>query len=250
MPSGGGGGTQVQSTDPWSVQQPYLEAGFRGAQEGILNQPGQGVVPFSPETQYSLYGTAQRALQGSPLVGMGQQQIAQTLGGDYMAGGPGFDAYSQAAWNAVRPGIDTGFAGGGRYGSQAHQEALGKGFGRAMAPLYESERGRQMQAAFGAPSMAMADYQDLGMLGGVGAAREQQAMRYADEPYTRLQRYMGLVGGGGYGGTQTTTGQGGSPMMGALGGGAMGAGAAGALGLSGPVGWGLAGAGALMGAFG
>ena len=246
--SSGGGGTQVQTTDPWKGQQPYLAAGFQGAQEGILNQPGQGVVPFSPETQYSLYGTAQRALQGSPLVGMGQQQIAQTLGGDYMAGGPGFDAYADAAWNAVRPGVDTGFAAGGRYGSGAHAEQLGKGFGRAMAPLYESERGRQMQAAFGAPSMAMADYQDLGMLGGVGAAREQQAGRYADEPYTRLQRYMGLVGGGGYGGTTTTTGQGGSPMMGALGGAATGA----SMGsMFGPWGAAIGGVGGgLMGAFG
>lgn len=220
--SSGGSGTQVQNTDPWSGQQPYLKKGFEGAEQGVLNNPGQGVVPFSPETQYSLYGTANRALQGNPLLQMGQGQIADTLGGNYMAGGPGFDAFADAAWNSVRPQVDSGFAGAGRYGSNAHSEALGKGFGRAMAPLYDSERGRQVQAAFGAPGLAQADYADFDRLGLVGGAREARAQQYADEPYERLRRYMSLVGGGGYGSQTTSSGQEGNPLMGALGGAAAG----------------------------
>jgi hypothetical protein len=142
-----------------------------------------------------------------------------TMAGDYMAGGPGFNAFSDAAWNAVRPQVDSGFAQGGRYGSSAHQEALGKGFGRAMAPLYNAERDRQVGAMQGAPGLAMADYTDPTMLQAVGAAREQQAQRYADEPTRRLQNYMSLIGGSGYGGTTTTTGgAGSSPLLGAAGG--------------------------------
>jgi hypothetical protein len=142
-----------------------------------------------------------------------------TMGGDYMSGGPGFNAYADSAWNAVRPQVDSAFEAGGRYGSNLHAESLGKGFGRAMAPLYDAERNRQMGAMAGAPGLAMADYTDPTMLQGVGAAREQQAQRFADEPTRRLQNYMGLIGGSGYGGTTTTTGgAGSSPLLGAAGG--------------------------------
>jgi hypothetical protein len=216
MSGSSGSNTTVQNTDPWSGQQPYLKEGFQGAQEGVLNQPG--TVPFSPETQYGLSQQADRALQGSPLLGAANQQAMATMGGDYMSGGPGFNAFADSAWNAVRPQVDTAFEAGGRYGSNLHAESLGKGFGRAMAPLYDAERGRQMAATFGAPGLAMADYQDPQMLQGVGAAREGKAQQYADEPMRRLQNYMGLIGGG-YGGTTTTSGgAGGSPLMSGMGG--------------------------------
>lgn len=93
-----------------------------------------------------------------------------------------------------------------------------------------------MSAAFGAPSMAMADYQDMGMLGQVGAAREAKAQQYASEPYNRLSQYMGLVGGG-YGDQTTTSGGAGySPLLGGLGGAALGTGIADSLGLIGTAG--------------
>lgn len=216
---GSGGGTQVTNTDPWSGQQPYLSQGFEGAQQGVLQQPGGTNVPFSPETQYGLSQQANRALQGSPLLGAANQQSMDTMAGNYMSGGQGFNDFADSAWNAVRPQVDSGFASGGRYGSGAHSEALGKGFGRAMAPLYNAERGRQMGAMQGAPGLAMADYTDPTMLQGVGAAREQQAQRFADEPTRRLQNYMGLIGGSGYGGTTTQSGgTGSSPLLGAAGG--------------------------------
>lgn len=220
MPSGGGGtNTQVEKADPWGPQQPYLKGGFQGAQEGILNQPGATVVPFSPETQYGLSQQGNRALQGSPLLGQANDQISSTLRGDYMSGGPGFNAFADSAWSAVRPQVDSQFESAGRYGSNLHAESLGRGFGRAMAPLYDAERGRQMAGAFGAPGLAMADYQDPQMLQAVGAAREGKAQQYADETTQRLQNYMGLVGGAGYGGTTTTSGgAGSSPLLGGLGG--------------------------------
>ena len=246
MPSGGGQ-TQVTNTDPWVGQQPYLTRGFEEA-GGVLDQ--STVTPFSPVTEQALALQQQRALAGNPLLGMGQNQAMQTLGGDYMSGGPGFDAFADAAWSSVRPGVDSMFGRSGRSGSPLHAESLGRGFGRAMAPLYNSERNRQMQSAFGAPGLASADYGDIGQLGAVGAAQEGKAQQYLDDPYTRLQRYMGLIQGN-YGGTQTTTGgTGGSPLMGAMGGGLAGAGIGSTLGLAGGPLYALAGLGALGGLFG
>lgn len=254
MSSGGGGGTQVVKTDPPAYQIPYIKAGLDQAGD-ILDQPT--VTPFSPTTEQALALQQQRALAGNPLLGMGQNQAMQTLGGEYMYGGPGFDAYADAAWSSVRPNVDSMFARSGRSGSPLHSEALGRGFGRAMAPLYNSERGRQMQAAFGAPGLAMADYGDIGQLAAVGGAQEGKAQQYLDDPYNRLARYMGLIQGG-YGGTQTTTGgAGGSPLMGALGGGLAGAGAVGGLTQAGIIGgasspwlWPIIGGSALLGALG
>ena len=241
MPSGGSN-TETVTQDPWKEQQPYLTGGFEGAAEEILNQPYGSMVPFSPESQYSMEQIGNRALQGNPLLQQGQQQMSDTLAGNYMSGGRGFDDFADAAWSSVRPGVDSQFARGGRTGGAGHGEALGRGFGRAMAPLYDAERNRQQQAAFGAPGMAMADYQDMGMLGQVGAQREGKAQQFADEPYKRLSQYMGLVGGQGYGGQTTTSGGSGyNPYMGALGGGMTG------YSMLGP--WGALGGG-LLGAFG
>lgn len=184
--------------------------------------PPSTVPPFSPETEQALALQTQRALAGNPLLGLGQGQIASTLGGDYMYGGPGFDAYVDAVWSGVRPQVDSMFALSGRGGSPLHAEALARGFGRGMAPLYESERNRQMQAALSTPAMAAADYGDIGQLAGVGATREAKQQQYMDEAYNRLARYMGLIQGN-YGGTTTTTGgAGASPLLSGLGGAMMG----------------------------
>lgn len=245
--SGGGSNTTVQKSDPWAGQQPYLRTGFEGAKD-LLGQ--STVAPYSAETEQGLGMMTDRALQGSPLIGMGQQQIADTLSGNYMSGGPGFDAFADAAWSSVRPSVDSMFATGGRSGSPLHAESLGRGFGRAMAPLYDAERNRMMGAAAAAPSLSMADYADAGQLMNVGAARDAKNQQLTDDQYNQLSRYMGLIQGN-YGGTSTQTGGSGSnPILGALGGGLSGAGMASALGLSGPWGWGLAGLGALGGAFG
>src|SRR5438132_926767 len=95
MPSGGGGGgtqsTQtVEKSDPWSGQQPYLTTGFKQAQDVFLNDPppefypNSTVVPFSPETNAALQLQTQRALAGSPIQSAGTSQLADTLSGNYL----------------------------------------------------------------------------------------------------------------------------------------------------------------------
>lgn len=248
--SGGGGSTNtVEKADPWEPSQPYLKEGMEGARQGILYNPGSTVVPFSPESQYGMAMAGNRALQGSPLIGAAQQTAMDTMLGNYMQG-PGWDKMTDSVVSAVRPGIDSMFEMGGRTGSNAHAEALGRGVGRGLAPLIDAERNRMMGTMGMAPSLAQADYMDPQMLQQIGAMREGKALQYAQEPYDRLSRYFGLVApAAGMGGTAVQSGGSGySPLMGGMGGAASGA----ALGsMFGP--WGTAiGAigGGLMGAMG
>lgn len=220
MGVGSSGGTQNTVAQPWKGQEPYLTKGFEQAEENVLNRPlsyfpGSTTVPFAPETEMALGAQANRALQGNPLNFAAQGQLQDTLSGQYFTDSPGFQNTVSAAMDAIRPGIDSSFAGAGRYGSGLHAQQLGKGFAQGLAPLYESERGRQMQAAGMAPGLANQDYQDIGMLGAVGQARESQAGKQLqesinrfnhqqNEPTNRLAQYMGMIQGN-YGGESTST---------------------------------------------
>lgn len=90
----------------------------------------------------------------------------------------------------------------------------------ALAPLafqnYSQERGNMQQMARAAPGLAASDYADIDRLREVGAVREGQAgatlqdqmSRWnfsQQEPWDRVGRTMALLGGGQFGGTQTTT---------------------------------------------
>jgi hypothetical protein len=80
----------------------------------------------------------------------------------------------------------------------------------------DAERNRQMQAASMAPQLAGADYMDIQALLDAGHARERQAgaeleddaSRYYHEqtaPQDALAKYMAMVAGGQFGGTDTST---------------------------------------------
>lgn len=217
-----GGGSQSSETEPWAPQQPYLRRGLREAEQNILDRPHQffpnsTVVPFSPETEMSLAAQTGRAMTGSPLNALAQQDVGRTLSGDYLNQNPYLDQLTDSITAAIRPGIDAQFAGGGRYGSGLHAESLGRGISRGLAqPLfgaYESERNRMQQAAGMAPQLAREDYYDIGQLGQVGLRREDlygrqlqdQMQRFEfeqSEPNRRIAEYINLVSGP-YGGTQT-----------------------------------------------
>ncbi len=252
--SDGGGGQEVTS-DPWSGVQPYLYDLFGRARREIADYPREfypesTVTPFAPETEASLDAMTGRAMRGSALNPMAQQQVAQTLGGEYLAGGEGFDAYADAVTSAVRPAIESQFASAGRSGSPLMAEALGRGVSRGMAPLYDAERSRMMAASSMAPQLAREDYYDIDRLGGVGARREDLYSRQLgdqirrwdfamNEPYGRLQQYGSLLQGGLPFGSQTSSqgGKGaGQTAMGGLGA------AASIAGLGGPGGFGMWGA--------
>ena len=262
----GGGSKQETVTEPWEGIRPYLRTGYQQARTRLLDQPGQyfpgqTYVPFAPETETALAGTTGRALTGSPLNPAAQGQIMGTLGGGYLPEFPGYrdiqGDIADAVMSEVRPGVDSAFARGGRFGSPLHAEALGRGVSRGMAQslvplalgqqqLYGAERGRMMGAAQMAPQLAREDYFDISQLGGVGAAREDLYGRALEDqisrfnfmqadPVQRLQTYMALISGGMPAGAGATVSRGGQQGPGTLGT------------LMGIAGLGLAGAGTLGG---
>lgn len=255
--------TVSQVSAPWGPQQPFLEAGFNAAKTDVLNKPGSyfpgsTVVPFSNQTNAALQGIEDRARAGNPLVGIGQNAIASTASGSMLNANPYLNEAINIANRPVQdqflqnvlPGISSQFSAAGRYGSGAQQAVTKQATDQLLRQMsdnatgmsyqnFNNERARQLQAAALAPSLAEADYADLQKLGGVGAAREGQAAQelndqiarhnYAqEEPYDRIARYMGLIGGQ-YGGNQVTTGpaqggSGGSSVFGNALGGALGIG--------------------------
>lgn len=226
--SSGGGTTTTQSDSaPWAAQQPYLTTGFNAAQTGVLDRPldyfpESTVIPFAPETSAALGAQANRAFQGSPLLGGAQDYTSDVLSGQYLdpASNPFLAGVSDAVLSQVQPQVASTFARAGRTGgSPLAAEALGRGVSRGMAPYlfgeYGRERGIQENAAARAPSLAREDYFDIGQLAQVGAAREgkageslaEQIARFnfgQSEPTNRIAQFMGLIQGN-YGGTSTAT---------------------------------------------
>lgn len=235
-------GTSVstQQQAPWSGQQPYLKAGFSRARSDVLDDPTgpfptSTVVPFAPQTEMALQATQNRALAGSPVQAAGNQAYLDTVQGNYlMEGNPylqqAMDAANQGTvrnfQTAVQPGIAAQFSDAGRYGSGQHfntmqgaQEALAGQIANTNAGMaysnYAAERGRQQQAAAGAPEFAQGDYLDMGRLADVGQAYEGRAGAQLQDEINRyyesenakkkaLADYMALVAGGNFGASTQT----------------------------------------------
>lgn len=175
--------------------QPFLSYGLGEAQRlyqagGPQYYPGQTYVGPSQTTQSGLQALEQRAMQGSPLVGQAQQQIQNTIGGQYLSGNPFFQGAfapaAQAATTQFQTAIgDIGSAASkaGRYGSGAMGTLQDRASGQLAQQLsntagqlayqnYADERARQQAATMAAPGMAQADYQDIQNLMAAGQARE------------------------------------------------------------------------------
>ena len=229
----------VTSTSaPWEQQQPYLLQGFQEAQN-LLGQggpsyfPDSTVAPMGNITRQALNQVRRTAQAGTPVPGAATDQLTQTLQGDYLNSNPYLDAmYNQAAnrvtehyQEAVAPQIAGNFGLSGRTGSnmafanamQNSRQDLGDSLaqmaGNIYGQNYQQERGRQMQAAGMAPSIAPLSYYDQSQLLNVGETYDQQAQREIgdqfnrymfeqERPYDNLGRYMGYLGGN-YGQTQT-----------------------------------------------
>lgn len=163
--------------------------------------PGQTFAGFAPEQEEALGLQAARARAGSPVTRSAQDLATSTLRGDFLAGGPGFEAAYQSAANRIIPQVSSTFGRAGRTGSGLAQTAQTQALGDAFANLYGQERGRQLTAAALSPQLAAQDYADIGALSQVGAQRqglEQQSINEAmarhDFPYQQLVRQANLLG--------------------------------------------------------
>lgn len=237
---GGGqsGGTTTTNTTPWSGQQPYLTAGFTQAQN-ILNgnqpqyYPGSTVAGQSPNTQ-SAYNMMAQTTQNNPLQAASQQQVGNTINGNYLNSNPYLDATfntgaSQIAnsYNQTVNGQNSGFEKGGRYGSgmQAYYKnqadnTLGQNLQQYAANTYnqnyQNERTNQLNAATsGSGAVQNQGIANANALGTVGSAQDQYAQNLVDAnvnqwnynqnlPQNKLQNYMGIIQGN-YGGQSSTT---------------------------------------------
>ena len=117
---GGSSSTQVVNTNPWKPQQKPLISGFNFAKD-IYHQgphqyfPGSTIAPFSDVQQEALGATADRARAGNPLLPGANQQVQQTMRGDYLnAGNPYISQLTDSIASQVMPQVNSAFAGGGR----------------------------------------------------------------------------------------------------------------------------------------
>lgn len=224
-----------QTTNQTSVRAPYQPAqpilSQAATDAGSLYQnrqnqqffPGQTYAGFGADSEAALSGIANRATQGSSLVKEAQSMLEGTAGGQYLSDGNPFSGQvAQATLSQIMPGLNSTFGRAGRTGSDSHAYWLSRGAAEGLAPTnaaaYEAERGRQMQAASLAPTLANQDYMDLSQLRTVGAERDAMAQNAINEQMARydfdqnrkanaLQEYLGYGQAiGGMGGTDNTTG--------------------------------------------
>lgn len=241
--TGGGGGSSStkQQIDP--ALRPYVTYGLNEAQKLYQSAtpsyyPGQTYVGPSQATTQAMNLAENRALAGSPLLRSAQQQQQDVISGNYLQNNPYFnqalagasqgaqqnyfDAIKQAQSDASRSG---------RYGSNVSADiqnraattmanTLANKYGELAYQNYAAERGRQEQAAAGAPQMAQADYGDIGQLYNVGQSREDYSKtalqsdidRFNFEqnlPYQKLSTFLSSVYGAPQGAVSTTTQSGG-----------------------------------------
>jgi hypothetical protein len=230
--SKGGGSTTTSSTQnnsPWGPAQPYLKGALGDAANWYSSPygrdpfPGSTVVPFSPYTERALGSAANRAINGSPVQAAGNQQLLNTINGDYLNSNPYLGQTFDLAAGKVRSALDSQFNKDGMYGSSLHEGAMASNLNDLATNIYggnyEAERQRQMQGMLFAPTAAEADYNDPQHLAQVGQSYEGQAGKnlqdimnrynfYQNAPYARLQQLAGLVNptaalGGTQQGTQT-----------------------------------------------
>jgi hypothetical protein len=188
--------TSVTSNSPYPAFKPGLDVLGKDIlstyKAGGLRQnpfPGQTVAGTAPETAQSWNMIAQRAQQGSPLVGMSGDWVKSRLDPNFLnSDTPGF----QAVLDRSRQGVNSEFARAGRTFSGAHAGALGSGEGQLRYQDYQSKLGQQAAAAQFAPTLAREDYFDASQLAGVGQQR-QGALQ--DQINAEINRYNALQSG-------------------------------------------------------
>ena len=177
--SSGGGQTTTQSVQPYSAAEPALSQIISEA--GNIYGQGVGAAGYVPPTQQTLTGLAQQ----ESMAGAANQQLAATLGGQYL--NPFLSPLIQKTAPDISTGVQSQFSGAGRTPTSplAQQTALGQ-VAQAALPLafnqFNTERGRQLGIATQAPSLLQTGQQ-------LEAIQRQQQLA----PSQALQQYAGLV---------------------------------------------------------
>jgi hypothetical protein len=240
---GGGGQTQQSQTGIDPILKPYVSYGLEEAKnlyQGTSPQyyPGQTYVAPSAQTTQALTAAGNRAMMGNPLLPAAQQQQQAVISGQYLQNNPYFNqALAGASQGATQTYMDAikaaqgGASMAGRYGSGVSADiqnraantlsnTLANKYGDLAYQNYAAERGRQEQAAMGAPALANADYTDINQLLKSGQAREDYAntalqadinrFNYQENlPTAKLNQYAQYLSGTPQGSTTTSSSSGG-----------------------------------------
>ena len=275
MGSGGRTSTTVQQADPWRGVQPYLTRGLGEAEQrfntGQLRMnpyEGNRVGGFGPASQQGMNAIMATAGQGAPGVTAANAAIGDMVGGENVY--RDLDTVRNEALGRAIPAATAMFSGSGMTNSGMAMDTVGRAATEAIAPIeygaWNAAQDRRLQGAALAPQLEAARYMPGQMMQAVGGQQDAMNQARIDADMQRwyetqgaagdeLQRYANLLlGYGGQGGSQTTTGPSGQPgLMGQIGGGAMtGLGTYGMLagaGVANPWAIPLAGAAGLFGAF-
>lgn len=222
--SGGGQTTQVQSSEPWPGQIPWLHHVYNTA--GALPQqqvyPGHLTAGVNPEmaqgwsaqanlarnplATQAATGEAQRTLGGTYLYnnpgadplyevwsGQGQYQtgynnLANIASGAMGAGSQQFQDALQSAWNRARPNVQSTFAGAGRFGGGLARAAEAREFGDIFSGMLNQDLNRRLAA-----SSQMGGYEQSILNRRLEAAKGIQDA-YQDERMNQM-RALGLAPG-------------------------------------------------------
>lgn len=173
---------------PWLVARPYLEDALGKANErfdkGMMAPAAYTGPRFAGASQNMLDANAldaTRARRGSPLNASAQALNRSTLDGQYLdpRSNPGFAQGLDDVMDAYMLGTaaprDAAASYSKNFGGSAHRELVDRdnqnfstGLNRVLGDMYNTERGRQMQAMTLAPALAQQDYADIDRLRGVG----------------------------------------------------------------------------------
>ena len=183
MSFGGGssGGGQVQNTtvNPYAPAQPALNQ-IIGEAGNLYNQ-GVGAAGYVAPTTQTTQGIAQQEV----MAGAANQQLADTLAGNYL--NPFLSPMLQGSANQIATAVNSEFSGAGRTpGSMMNQQQILSGITQEALPFafdqYERERQRQLGIATAAPNLTQ-----------VGGQLENIQRQANLAPFQSLQQYNSIV---------------------------------------------------------
>ena len=177
--SGGGNQSTTQAVTPYGAAEPAL--GQILSEATNLYGQGVGAAGYVPPTAQTLAGLAGQ----ETMAGAAQQQLAATLGGQYL--NPFLSPLIQKTAADISTGVQSQFSGAGRTPTSpmAQQQALAQ-VAQAALPLafqtYGQERGRQLAVASQAPTLVQTGQQ-------LEALQRQQQLA----PAQALQQYASFA---------------------------------------------------------
>ena len=173
-----GGGTQAR-VDPYAPAQPALNQIISEA--GNLYNQGVGAAGYGAPTTQTTQGIAQQEV----MAGAANQQLADTLAGNYL--NPFLSPMLQGSANQIATAVNSEFSGAGRTpGSMMNQQQILSGITQEALPLafdqYERERQRQLGIASAAPTLTQ-----------VGSQLENIQRQQNLAPFQALSQYSNIV---------------------------------------------------------